>query len=85
MTYKEKMLKINKLNNTCDAACRKIDADFEIRIDKISRAYERGNICLTEKYMLIQKETICAKIAIDAEYRYRFQLISAIAKEVDNE
>lgn len=81
MTYKEKMDKINKLHDICDMNCEQIDKELKIKLDKINYMYDKGYIDLTEKYMLIQKEIIDAKQAVDAEYRYKFQLIDELAAE----
>lgn len=86
MTYKEKMDKINKLHDICDINCIQIDKELKIKLDKINYMYDKNYIDLTEKYMLIQKEIIDAKQAVDAEYRYKFQLIDELAaEEVSND
>lgn len=86
MTYKEKMDKINKLHDICDINCMQIDKELKIKLNKINYMHDKGYIDLTEKYMLIQKEIIDAKQAVDAEYRHKFQLIDELAAgEVANE
>ena len=86
MTYKEKMDKINKLHDICDINCMQIDKELKIKLNKINYMHDKGYIDLTEKYMLIQKEIIDAKQAVDAEYRHKFQLIDELeAEEVAND
>lgn len=81
MTYKEKMLKIDKLHEECDASCAKIGSLLKINLNKVIQLYDNGYICLTEKYNLMQKYIAFAKNAVDAAYRHKFQLIEEIAKE----
>lgn len=81
MTYKEKMLEIDKLHKDCNASCAKIDELLQIQLNKIIRLYDKGSICLTEKYDLMQKYIFFAKDAADTVYRHKFQLIEEIARE----
>lgn len=81
MTYKEKMLKIDKLHEECNTSCAKIDASLKINLKKVIRLYDRGSISLTEKYNSMQKYISFAKSAVDAAYIHKFQSIEEIARE----